>query len=162
MFGRTDEEVRPTFELIRQGKMPESKTMLGKMLNNMLTTEVERRKRPFAQAARRRQQPAQLRSRAALLRPRPATSSAATRTAGCFHGAVLNKEGASKGTISVCLATLSTRARVSHGTRQLRPERVLPIGPRASVFQQHVQIRRDECGRAADRPAVELHDDAAG
>ena len=41
-FGRSDEEFRPTFELIRQGKMPESKTMLGKFLNNILTTEVER------------------------------------------------------------------------------------------------------------------------
>ncbi len=42
VFARMDEEVRPTFELIRQGKMPEAKTMLGKALNNMLTTEVER------------------------------------------------------------------------------------------------------------------------
>jgi hypothetical protein len=41
-FGRSDEEFRPTFELIRQGKMPESKTMLGKFLNNVLTTEQER------------------------------------------------------------------------------------------------------------------------
>jgi hypothetical protein len=41
-FGRSDEEFRPTFELLRQGKMPESQTMLGKILNNMLTTEVER------------------------------------------------------------------------------------------------------------------------
>ena len=28
-FGRTDEELRPTFELIRQGKMPEAETMLA-------------------------------------------------------------------------------------------------------------------------------------
>jgi hypothetical protein len=41
-FGRTDEEIRPTFELLRQGKMPEAETMLAKFLNNMLTTEVER------------------------------------------------------------------------------------------------------------------------
>jgi hypothetical protein len=41
-FGHTDEEFRPTFELIRQGKMPQSKTMLGKALNNLLTTDVER------------------------------------------------------------------------------------------------------------------------
>ncbi len=41
-FGRSDEEFRPTFELIRQGKMPEAKTMLGKFLNNVLTTEEER------------------------------------------------------------------------------------------------------------------------
>ena len=32
-FGRTAEQVRPTYELIRQGKMPESETMLGRMLN---------------------------------------------------------------------------------------------------------------------------------
>jgi hypothetical protein len=41
-FGRLDEEMRPTFELIRQGKMPESKTMFGKFLNNLLTTEKQR------------------------------------------------------------------------------------------------------------------------
>lgn len=32
-FSRTDEEYRPTYELIRQGKMPESETMLGRILN---------------------------------------------------------------------------------------------------------------------------------
>jgi hypothetical protein len=42
LFGRMDEEVRPTFELIRQNKMPEAQTMLGKFLNNLLTTEIER------------------------------------------------------------------------------------------------------------------------
>jgi hypothetical protein len=42
-FGRLDEEMRPTFELIRQGKMPEAKTMFGKVLNNLLTTEDERK-----------------------------------------------------------------------------------------------------------------------
>ncbi len=41
-YGLTDEEFRPTFELVRQNKMPESKTMLGKLLNNMLTTDAER------------------------------------------------------------------------------------------------------------------------
>lgn len=41
-YGLTDEEFRPTFELVRQNKMPESKTMLGKLLNNMLTTDKER------------------------------------------------------------------------------------------------------------------------
>ncbi len=41
-FGRTDEEIRPTFELLRLGRMPEAETMLAKFLNNMLTTEVER------------------------------------------------------------------------------------------------------------------------
>lgn len=40
-FSRTDEEFRPTFELIRQGKMPESKTMLGKLLNYMFGPEDE-------------------------------------------------------------------------------------------------------------------------
>ena len=33
MFSLTDEEYRPTYELIRQGKMPESEMMLGRMLN---------------------------------------------------------------------------------------------------------------------------------
>jgi hypothetical protein len=41
-FGRSDEEFRPIFELVRQNKMPEAKTMLGKLLNEMLTTERER------------------------------------------------------------------------------------------------------------------------
>jgi hypothetical protein len=41
-FGRMDEEWRPTYELIRQGKMPQSETMFGKMLNNLLTSEVDR------------------------------------------------------------------------------------------------------------------------
>jgi hypothetical protein len=44
-FGRTDEELRPTFELLRQGKMPQAKTMLGKFLNNLLRTEEERKDR---------------------------------------------------------------------------------------------------------------------
>ena len=41
-FGRTDEELRPNFELVRQNRMPESKTMIGKVLNRMLTTESEK------------------------------------------------------------------------------------------------------------------------
>jgi hypothetical protein len=36
-FLRTDEAYRPTYELLRQGKMPESETLLGRMLNRMLT-----------------------------------------------------------------------------------------------------------------------------
>lgn len=32
-FSRTDESYRPTYELIKQGKMPESETMLARMLN---------------------------------------------------------------------------------------------------------------------------------
>lgn len=35
-FSRTDEEYRAVYELIRQGRMGESETMLGKLLNNML------------------------------------------------------------------------------------------------------------------------------
>lgn len=42
-FGRGDEEVRPMFDLIRQGRMPESKSMVGKLLNNMFTTEADRK-----------------------------------------------------------------------------------------------------------------------
>jgi hypothetical protein len=34
-FGRTDEQNRATYELIRQGKMPESETMLGRVLNTV-------------------------------------------------------------------------------------------------------------------------------
>jgi hypothetical protein len=41
-FGRSDEELRPIFELVRQGKMPESKAILGRLLNKILTTEQER------------------------------------------------------------------------------------------------------------------------
>jgi hypothetical protein len=32
-FSRTDEEYRPTYELLRQGKMPESQSILGRILN---------------------------------------------------------------------------------------------------------------------------------
>lgn len=35
-FARAEETYRPTYELIRQGKMPESKTLLGKLLNELL------------------------------------------------------------------------------------------------------------------------------
>ena len=35
-FSRTDEEYRAVYELIRQGRMPEAETMLGKLLNHML------------------------------------------------------------------------------------------------------------------------------
>ncbi|NLE38350.1 MAG: hypothetical protein GX621_10035, partial [Pirellulaceae bacterium] len=34
-FSRTDEEYRPTYELIRQGKMPEAETMFARMLNSL-------------------------------------------------------------------------------------------------------------------------------
>jgi len=36
-FLRTDEVYRPIYELLRQGKMPESETLMGRMLNRMLT-----------------------------------------------------------------------------------------------------------------------------
>ncbi len=38
-FARTDEAYRPTYELLRQGKMPESESMFGKLLNAMFTSE---------------------------------------------------------------------------------------------------------------------------
>jgi hypothetical protein len=34
---RTDEAYRPVYELLRQGKMPESETLLGRLLNRLLT-----------------------------------------------------------------------------------------------------------------------------
>ena len=40
-FARTDEAFRPSYELIRQGKMPESDTSVGRMLNSWLTTQEE-------------------------------------------------------------------------------------------------------------------------
>ncbi|QDT00007.1 hypothetical protein [Adhaeretor mobilis] len=36
-FIRSDEAYRPTYELLRQGAMPRSKTLLGRVLNRMLT-----------------------------------------------------------------------------------------------------------------------------
>ncbi|MHB8968975.1 MAG: hypothetical protein ACYC3X_02740 [Pirellulaceae bacterium] len=36
VFTRTDEAYRPSYELIRQGKMPEAKTIVGKVLNQLL------------------------------------------------------------------------------------------------------------------------------
>ena len=35
-FVRTDEAYRPVYELLRQGKMPESETLLGRLLNRLL------------------------------------------------------------------------------------------------------------------------------
>lgn len=40
-FARTDEALRPTYELVRQGKMPESNTTIGRLLNHVLTTQHE-------------------------------------------------------------------------------------------------------------------------
>ena len=38
-FSRTDEEYRPTYEILRQGKMPESESMLGRALNDLLAPD---------------------------------------------------------------------------------------------------------------------------
>ncbi|MEN1680609.1 MAG: hypothetical protein AAGJ46_13555 [Planctomycetota bacterium] len=38
-FFRTDESIRPSYELIRKGLMPQSQTFFGRLLNEMLTTE---------------------------------------------------------------------------------------------------------------------------
>jgi hypothetical protein len=35
-FGREDETIRPTYELLRQGSMPKSKSVFGQLLNGML------------------------------------------------------------------------------------------------------------------------------
>jgi hypothetical protein len=61
-FGRTDEQTRATYELIRQGKMPESETMLGRVLNTVFGAgkkgvprkqEVDPRKMPDYEFVRR-------------------------------------------------------------------------------------------------------------
>jgi predicted RNA binding protein YcfA (HicA-like mRNA interferase family) len=39
LFTRTDEAYRTTYELLRQGKMPESESLLGKVLNALFTSE---------------------------------------------------------------------------------------------------------------------------
>ena len=38
-FTRTDEQARPTYELIRQGKMPQSETILGRLLNTIFEAD---------------------------------------------------------------------------------------------------------------------------
>lgn len=38
LFSRTDEEYRGTYELIKQGRMPESETLLGRLLNRVFDT----------------------------------------------------------------------------------------------------------------------------
>ncbi len=40
-FSRTAEELRPTYELFQQGRMPESEGLLGKFLNRLLAPEEE-------------------------------------------------------------------------------------------------------------------------
>ncbi len=41
IFSRLDESLRATYELVRQNKMPESKSIIGKILNGMLGSEEE-------------------------------------------------------------------------------------------------------------------------
>ena len=42
-FSRSDETLRPTYELLQQGKMPEAETLLAKALNAVLSKEGETR-----------------------------------------------------------------------------------------------------------------------
>jgi hypothetical protein len=62
LFSRTDEEYRPTYELVRQNKMPESETMLAKVLNGLFgegkrgaarTQKIDGSKLPDYQVVRR-------------------------------------------------------------------------------------------------------------
>ena len=41
LFSRTDEAYRATYELIRQGKMPEAETLFGKLMNRLFEPEEE-------------------------------------------------------------------------------------------------------------------------
>ncbi|TWT66747.1 hypothetical protein Pla123a_46350 [Posidoniimonas polymericola] len=43
-FTRTDETVRPTYELLREGRLPEGKTFFAQLLNKLLTTPEEQEK----------------------------------------------------------------------------------------------------------------------
>ena len=61
-FSRTDEEYRSAYEMIRMGKMPESESLLGRVLNRMLgpqeknvirKPEIDGRKMPDFQVVRR-------------------------------------------------------------------------------------------------------------
>ncbi len=67
VFSRTDETYRPTYELIRQGKMPESEMLLGRLLNTVLGSgtkgvrrkqEIEGSKMPEFDYVRRHLSPA--------------------------------------------------------------------------------------------------------
>ncbi|NUQ61364.1 MAG: hypothetical protein HUU20_02680 [Pirellulales bacterium] len=66
-FSRTDDAVRPTYELIRQGKMPQAETMFGRMLNTIFGAgkkgvvrkqEIEGSKMPEYEVVRRHLGPA--------------------------------------------------------------------------------------------------------
>jgi hypothetical protein len=52
-FSRTDEEFRPTYELIRAGKMPQSETMFGRVLNRLFTNEPATTKKKDGKIAKR-------------------------------------------------------------------------------------------------------------
>lgn len=54
MFSRADEEYRVTYELIRQGKLPQSQTLLARMMNSMSSADS---KRPREQRIDGRQMP---------------------------------------------------------------------------------------------------------
>lgn len=43
-FFRTDESIRPSYELIRQGLMPQAQTFFGRFLNELLTTKEDEEK----------------------------------------------------------------------------------------------------------------------
>ena len=57
-FSWTDRAVQPAYELIRQGKMPQSESLLGRTLNSLAAPN---KKRNTPAAADRRQQVARLR-----------------------------------------------------------------------------------------------------
>ena len=40
-FSRTDEEFRGTYELLKQGKMPAAKTLVGRLLNTVLDEDTD-------------------------------------------------------------------------------------------------------------------------
>lgn len=42
-FTRLDETIRPTYELLREGRLPESETFFGRLLNELLTTPQQQR-----------------------------------------------------------------------------------------------------------------------
>jgi hypothetical protein len=42
-FTRNDEAFRPSYELVREGKMPQSQTFFGRLLNRMMTSEDDRK-----------------------------------------------------------------------------------------------------------------------
>lgn len=41
-FTRNDEAIRPSYELVREGKMPKAQTFFGRLLNRMMTSDDER------------------------------------------------------------------------------------------------------------------------